>query len=153
MSFEIKNVLVIGAGGHLGSSILPRFEEDPHFTVSVLARRSSKSDFSSRVKVHRIADDYPEAELLEAFRGQDAVISVIARANLDQQKVIINAAAKAGVKRFIPSEFGGDTENQKAVELLSGYLGPKVEVLNYLKGKEKDGLTWTAFVTGPFFDL
>lgn len=149
----IKNVLIIGAGGRLGPSILSAFEADPHFTVSVLARHSSKSTFSSHLKVHRIGDDYPEAELLEAFKGQDAVISAIATSAAVQQKAIIDAAIKAGVKRFVPSEFGSDTRNKKALAINPLFFKGKLETVEYLKEKEKEGLTWTAFVTGPFFEL
>jgi saccharopine dehydrogenase-like NADP-dependent oxidoreductase len=153
MSSPIKNVIIIGAGGRLGPSILSAFDADAHFTVSILARHSSKSTFPSHLKVHRIGDDYPEVELLEAFQGQDAVISTIATSGAVQQKAIIDAAIKAGVKRFVPSEFGSDTRNEKAMAILPQYFKGKLETVKYLKGKEKEGLTWTAFVTGPFFEL
>ncbi len=153
MSSPIKNVLLIGAGGNLGPSILSAFDSDPHFTVSILARHSSKSTFPSHLKVHHIGDDYPEAELLEAFKGQDAVISTIATANAVRQQTMADAAIKAGVKRFVPSEFGSDTRNEKAMEILPQYFQGKKETVDYLKGKENEGLTWSAFVTGPFFEL
>jgi saccharopine dehydrogenase-like NADP-dependent oxidoreductase len=153
MSSTIKNVIIIGAGGHLGPSILSAFEADPHFTVSVLTRNSSTSTFPSHVKVHRISDDYPEVELLEAFKGQDAVISTIQTASIKQQETIIDAAIKAGVKRFVPSEFGSDTLNEKSVAVIPQYFAGKISTVKYLEEKEKEGLTWTAFITGPFFDL
>lgn len=153
MASLIKNVIIIGAGGHLGPSILSAFVADSHFTVSILSRQSSGSVFPPDLKVHRIGDDYPEVELLEAFKGQDAVISTIATANAVTQRTIIDAAIKAGVKRFVPSEFGSDTQNEKAMAILPQYFKEKLETVQYLKTKEKEGLTWTAFVTGPFFDL
>lgn len=153
MISPISKVLLIGAGGHLGPSILSAFEADARFTVSVLTRQSSTSKFPSHIKVHRISDDYPEAGLLEALKGQHAVVSTIATANALQQKAIIDAAIKAGVKRFIPSEFGSDTLNEKAMALLPQYFQGKKATVDYLKTKEKEGLTWSAFVTGPFFEL
>jgi hypothetical protein len=57
------------------------------------------------------------------------------------------------VKRFMPSEFGSDTRNDKAMAILPQYFRGKLDTVNYLKTKEKDGLTWSAFVTGPFFEL
>ncbi|MCJ1404241.1 hypothetical protein MMC11_007466 [Xylographa trunciseda] len=149
---SIKNVIIIGAGGNLGPSILSAFTSDAHFTVSVLARQSSKSTFPPEVTVHRISDDYPEAELIAAFKGQDAVISTITHSASGGQKPIIDAAIKAGVKRFVPSEFGSNTGNANATALLPGLFGEKVEIVNYLKEKEGTGLTWSAFVTGAFFD-
>ena len=153
MSSTIKNVIIIGAGGHLGPSLLSDFDADPNFNVSVLARQSSQSTFPPHIKVHRIGDGYPDAELVEVFKGQDAVISSIARASMERQKAIIDAAVKAGVKRFVPSDFGSDLHNEKAAALLPQYFAEKLGTGKYLKEKEKDGLTWTSFATGPFFEM
>ena len=80
-------------------------------------------------------------------------MSTMATANLHQQRAIIDAAIKMGVKRFVPSEFGSDTLNEKAMALLPQYFKSKKDTVDYLKTKEKEGLTWSAFVTGPFFEL
>ena len=149
----LTNVLLIGAGGNLGPTILDALTSDSRFTVSILTRTSSKSTFPSHFTIHRVSDDYPESQLLSAFKGQDAIVVAISRASAHKQKNFIDAAVKAGVKRFVPSEFGGDTANQKALAVLPQLYGKKKEVVDYLKGKEKDGLTWSAFVTGPFFEL
>ena len=153
MASPLTKVLLIGAGGNLGPSILSAFATDSRFMVSILARKSSESSFPSNILVHRVGEDYPEAELLEAFKGQQAIISTIATANSLQQKSIIDTAIKAGVKRFVPSEFGSDTLNEKAMAILPQYFAGKKATVDYLKTKEKEGLTWSAFVTGPFFDL
>ncbi|CAM1505889.1 Fc.00g115260.m01.CDS01 [Cosmosporella sp. VM-42] len=150
---SIKNVIFIGAGGNLGPSILSAFTADPRFTVSILARHTSKHNFPPDIKIFRIGDDYPEVELLEAFKGKDAIISTLATASAIMQKSIIDAAVKAGVKRFVPSEFGSDTLNEKAMEILPQYFKGKKDTVDYLKTKEVEGLAWTAFVTGPFFEL
>ncbi|MCJ1462475.1 hypothetical protein MMC07_001077 [Pseudocyphellaria aurata] len=152
MPSSIKNVIIVGAGGKLGPNLLSAFDADPSFIVSVLARQSSKSTFPSHIKVHRVGDAYLQAELLEALKGQDAVISTIGSAHAIQQNAIIDAAIQAGVKRFVPSEFSSDTHNSNAVAILPEYFKGKLETVDYLKGKEKEGLTWTAFVTGPFFE-
>lgn len=152
MSGAIKNVIIIGAGGNIGAPVLSAFNNNKHFTVSILARHASKSTFPSHLKVHRVGDDYAESDLLAAFKGQDAVVSTITTTSVGQQKAIIDAAVKAGVKRFVPSEFGSNTLNEKATALLPMLFGPKVETVEYLKEKEKEGLTWSAFVTGAFFD-
>lgn len=153
MSSPIRNVILVGAGGNLGPAILSAFDSDNRFTVSILARHSSKSSYPAHLKVHHINDDYPEIELLKAFKGQDAVISTIATKNALQQKKMADVAIKAGVKRLVPSEFGSDTRNEKARAILPQTFEGKVQTVDYLKTKEKEGLTWTAFVTGPFFEL
>jgi len=119
----------------------------------ILTRHSSKSNYPARFKAHRISNDYPEAELLEAFKEKDAIISTIATARAQQQKKMADAAIKAGVKRFVPSEFGSDTRNDRARAILPRTFEPKIDTADYLERKEKEGLTWTAFVTGPFFEL
>ncbi|TGO50468.1 hypothetical protein BOTNAR_0392g00090 [Botryotinia narcissicola] len=149
----LKNVIVVGAAGKLGTSILATFDADPNFDVSILSRKSSKSVFPAHLVVHRVSDEYPEDELLEALKGQDVVISTISKAAADvQQKAIIDSAIKAGVKRFIPSEFGSDTRNEKAMKIFP-FFKNKLNTVEYLKSKEREGLTWSAFVTGPLFEL
>lgn len=41
--------------------------------------------------------------------GQDAVVSMITITALAEQQKVANAAIAAGVKLFLPSEFGSDT--------------------------------------------
>lgn len=149
----LKNVIIIGAGGHLGPSIVGAFHGDARFNVSVLTRQSSKSTFPEGVKIHRVGDDYPASEVLDAFKGQDVVISTIATANAKQQEHLIDLAVEAGVQRFVPSEFGSDNRNEKAMEILPQYFGGKRATVEYLISKEKEGLTWSAFTVGPFFEL
>lgn len=59
---------------------------------------------------------------------------------------------KAGVKRFIPSEYGNNTLNAKVVEMFSPKMDVKVEVLEYLKKQEGNRMSWTGLATGGFFD-
>lgn len=59
-------------------------------------------------------------------------------------------AVQAGVRRFIPTEYGNNT-CPAAAELVSLY-GDKAKVIEYLKSKEGTGLSWTAIHTGQFFD-
>ncbi|EAW15309.1 aromatic alcohol reductase [Aspergillus clavatus NRRL 1] len=155
MTITETKVIIIGAGGLLGPHIVSALDTHPRFAVSILARKSSQSIFPSHLPVYRIADSYPEPELLKAFQGHDVVISTITAqgTGTQQQKAFIDAAVKAGVRRFIPSEFVPDMRNEKALELLPAFVKPKLEVIDYLKSKEKEGLQWTAFVTGLFVDL
>jgi hypothetical protein len=67
------------------------------------------------------------------------------------QKFLIEASVKAGVKRFIPSEFGSDTTNRKTAQL--PVFGDKIAVQNLLKEKAaSSGLTYSVLFTGPFLD-
>ncbi|MCJ1352924.1 MAG: hypothetical protein MMC33_002908 [Icmadophila ericetorum] len=152
MSTTIKNVMIVGAGGNLGPSILSALDASNQFNLSILTRNSSKSTFPSHIKVHKIDDSYPDVELEAAFKGQDAIVSTVGSPGKKRQTNMIDAAVKAGVKRFIPAEFGSNSANPGAVEAIPFIMDDKAKVVKYLKTKEKDGMTWSALCTGPFFD-
>jgi hypothetical protein len=90
--------------------------------------------------------------LSEAFKGQDAVVSVIATAGIRDQHKIVDAAVKAGVKRFIPSEYGINTQNLQGGigKILSG----KKATADLLEkaAAENNGFSWTGLSTSMFFD-
>lgn len=95
-----------------------------------------------------------ETSVTEALRSQDAVVSILASAAVRGQRLIIDAAVAAGVKRFIPSEFGINTR-ALGDSPISKILGGKTASVNYLieKSKEDPGFTWTGLSTGLFFDF
>ncbi|KAJ3152808.1 hypothetical protein HDU89_001011 [Geranomyces variabilis] len=146
----IKNVVLIGAGGNLGPAVLKGLL-GANFTVTILARSDSKSTFPTGIAVRRT--DYTPASLLAAFEGQDAVVSTIGAGGLAQQNDVVDAAAKAGVQRFIPSEFGSNTTNQKTLDTVPLFQG-KVDHVAHLKSvaESHPGFTWTSIITGGFFD-
>jgi hypothetical protein len=88
--------------------------------------------------------------LVEVFQGQDAVVSTIGGNALSTQTTIIDAAIKAGVRRFLPSEFGNDSDSAKGLEMVP-FFQPKKVVLDYARAKQ-DELSFTAIETGVFFD-
>jgi uncharacterized protein YbjT (DUF2867 family) len=148
MASRIKKVIVVGASGNIGTEIVASLLENK-FIVSALTRSTSKATFPSTVAVFRT--DYTTASLIEAFKGQDAVVSTIATFSTGQQANIIDAAIAAGVKRFIPSEYGVDTSLPQIKDVLPQAL-PKQKTIEFLKTKEAAGLSWTGVVVGGFFD-
>lgn len=119
------------------------------FNVSVLTRTASTANFPPAVTVHR--GDYSEGCLLSAFEKQDAIVSTIATFSVQQQISVIDAAIKAGIKRFIPSEYGIDTSLPHIIDFVPPAVA-KQDVVKYLKTKESIGLSWTAICVGGFFD-
>lgn len=117
-------------------------------TISALSRTGSASIFPAHVPVLRT--DYSPASLRDVLRGQDVVISIIGDSGLALQKTIIDAAIEANVKRIIPSEFGCRTYDPEVVALMP-YFAPKRASIEYLMTKE-DKISWTAVISGPFFD-
>jgi len=147
-SGSIKNVIVIGPSGSVGPYIVEALLAH-HFSVSVLTRASSGKSFASNIRVHYT--DYSTSSLLKAFEGQDAVVSTIATLHTDQQTSMIDAAIAAGVKHFIPSEFGIDTSSNTIYQVIPVAVG-KHDTVDYLRSKESIGVSWTAICVGAFFD-
>ncbi|KAI1479692.1 NAD(P)-binding protein [Daldinia eschscholtzii] len=147
---SLTKVAIAGATGNLGPSVLKQLLEDG-FKVTVLARKGATHTFPPSVTVAEI--DYESPESLEkALNGQDAVVSAVGFDGLPSQTSLVQAAVKVGVKRFIPSEYGGDAENEKILSLPP--FRPKKVVTDLLKKEAAAGsITYTLISTGPFFDM
>ena len=124
---------------------------DAGFTVTALTRIDSTSSVLPGAKVHKTDYSSPES-IAEAFKGQDAIVSTIATAALGQQQAVVDAAIKAGVTRFIPSEFGVDTTTVQGGA--KKILGAKIALQGVLAkaGEENANFSWTGLSTGMFFD-
>ena len=149
----LTKIALIGANGTLGPSILSALLSAGIFTVTVLSRQSSKSTYPPSVHVAHLPDDLPSESLLQVLRGQDALVVTFAGSESDLQIRLADAAAQAGVKRFIPADFGScDSSSPMALELVPLYPAKKKvrEYLQQLAGRS--GLSWTSLVCGHFFD-
>ncbi|KAL3490400.1 NAD(P)-binding protein [Aspergillus germanicus] len=144
-----KNIILIGGGGSLGSVLLKSLLSEPTFNVTVLARESSKAltSIPASATVIKIADSYPLEDLVTAFKGQDAIVNAITSFSVAEQLKFIDAAVTAGVKRYLPSEYGLDN-NTPAARELSVVFRDKGLVQDYLREKESTGLTWTTIACG-----
>ena len=118
------------------------------YNVTVLSRAASS--YTPPAGVSQIKTDYTHDSLVSALKGQDVVVSTISMEVTTDQTKIVDAAIEAGVKRFIPSEFGSDTTNKVTQESFPPFM-TKVEVLKYLQSKQ-DQIEWTAIFNGFFFD-
>lgn len=147
-----RNIMIFGAGGtNIGHHLVHALVDDGNFNVSVLARESSKSQFPSSVKVLRVADEFPHDDLVKALQGQDVIICAVGPNAAPLQYRLIDAAIEAGVKRFIPSEWGfdnGDVKNQK----LNFIFEEKGKTEKYLQSKESSTFSWTAVATSIWME-
>lgn len=84
------------------------------------------------------------------MEGQDVVISMVAVFATGGQQNLVDAAIAAGVKRFLPSEFGPPSRDEKFTTLHPA-LPPKVATVDYLRSKESQ-ISWSALIPGAFFD-
>ena len=92
-----------------------------------------------------VAVDYSNKESIKnALTGVDVVICTISLTALNLQAGIAAAAKEAGVKLFIPSEFGNVSEGET-----EGLFGEKAGIQNQLKAVD---IPCTFFYTGPFAD-
>jgi len=146
MSF--KNIAVIGGAGNMGLIIVPQLLKTG-LNVTALIRLDSTSTFPEGVNVEKT--DYSFESLQQIFDGKDAVINFVGNTGILEEFAMIDAAAAAGVNWFIPSEYGHDTTNRNISELLKMFQD-KLQVVNYLRLKEKEGLGWRSLLTGFFFD-
>ncbi|KAF4625962.1 hypothetical protein G7Y89_g12200 [Cudoniella acicularis] len=147
----ITNVAVVGASGALGKPILQELINSGKFNLTVVTREGSKSTFPSSVKV--VPVDYTSVEsVAAAFKGQDAVVSTVGTEGLAGQTVLVDAAVAAGVKRFLPSEFGSNLAIPKTAAL--PIFGYKVAVEKYLEAAvaKHPSLTYTYVINGGFLN-
>lgn len=114
-----------------------------------MSRKESKATYPKDVTIR--TTDFSEDDLTNALTGQDVVISALGVEGFDQQQKIVDAAVRARVKRFLPSEFSSSIEDPAVLELMPLFQVKK-NLIEYLKSKEKDGLTWTGLATGLLFD-
>ncbi|KAF2197759.1 NAD(P)-binding protein [Delitschia confertaspora ATCC 74209] len=149
MSTEFKNVIIIGAGGNLGPSIINAFLKHSSFNLTILTRSESKSTFPPSVKTIRA--DYSSLDsLTSAFKGQDVALSLVSGTALVDQQKLIDAAIAGGVKRFLPSEYGSNTRDDR-VRAVVPVFEAKKKTVEYLQSKEGE-IEWSSLITGPFFD-
>ncbi|TVY82591.1 Isoflavone reductase-like protein [Lachnellula suecica] len=155
----LKNVAVIGAGGNLGPFVTEKLAE-AGFHTTIIIRPESKYTLPDShahltnhlLRVKRCAFD--EESLTAAFHGQDVVVVMIGKGvAILSQKTIIDAAARAGVKRFFPSEFGSNTLSAELLRNVPA-MKAKAMILTYLQQKAAahPALKWTAICNGAFFD-
>ncbi|KAF7550024.1 hypothetical protein G7Z17_g5998 [Cylindrodendrum hubeiense] len=146
-----KKIAIAGATGNLGPAILTALRESKLFEVTVLTRKESTHQFPSDVKVQHV-DYESEASLVEALQGQDGLVSTLSSVGVGAQKLLIDAAIAAGVKRFIPSEFGSNSLNPKVAAI--PIFGPKLQIQEHLKAQvtKVPSFSYTLVFPGLFLD-
>ncbi|KAL5519752.1 hypothetical protein ACEPAG_1412 [Sanghuangporus baumii] len=154
-----QSVLVIGATGATGSSIVNGMLEDGNFVVIVGTRPSSASKPQvEALKSHgvevRIIDleNWTVDQVAESLRGVDTVISTIFYTEIPRQKLFADACKKAGVKRFVPDDWA-----TACVRGVRQFYDQKLAIRDHAK---EIGINYTFIdvgwwmqVTPPFIDI
>ncbi|KIY00987.1 uncharacterized protein Z520_03653 [Fonsecaea multimorphosa CBS 102226] len=146
----VKNIALAGATGTLGTAILQTLLSSGDFFVTVLTQKTFDQDFPPSVKV--ISINYESGDSISAaLQGQDVLISCLGTAAIAKQRLLIDAAIAANIKRFIPSEFGSDLQNLKARSLPN--YRQKAAIEDYLTDRSREGrMTYTLIYNGAFLD-
>jgi uncharacterized protein YbjT (DUF2867 family) len=126
-------------------------------TVKVLARKgSTNSPGAEKLKTlgAKIVEvDYQDVlSMQQALKGVDVVVSVLGGAGIAAQVPLAEAAVKAGVKLFVPSEFGNPSvhpDNTDRDVNTMGPIAPKVKMHQTLKKLE---LPYVLIFNGIFAD-
>lgn len=146
-------IALAGATGNLGVSVLNTLLE-ANLHVTVLSRIGGNS---SRIPPHpnlktKELDFTSTSSLTPALQGIEAVISCLATSAIGGQNPWIDASVVAGVKRFIPAEFGMDSANPLCV--LLPVCAPKAATQKCLLDKSisNPGFTYAAVANGLFID-
>ena len=127
-------------------------QDDPAFNVTVITRHNSTATFSEGTKVVKVSDGYLDEEMVEAFKGQDAVVLSLGFEAEHRHSALVHASIKAGVKRLIASGYGANDSNAAVQRMfpIAARLGP---MITELKSLERPGWSWTTICCGLFFDL
>ncbi|KAI0538610.1 NmrA-like family protein [Xylaria digitata] len=144
------------AAGNFGAPITSALT-DAGFTVTAVTRTSSASAFPPELPVVRV-DDYADVEAVAAgLAGHDAVVCAVGPGAIGAARAMVDAAAQAGVKRYIINDFGWGLNPRSLPEFK--HIGDSRKVAWDLaeeyaqrdKGKE-NGFTWTGITIGNPID-
>ncbi|KAL0577976.1 hypothetical protein V5O48_004012 [Marasmius crinis-equi] len=147
-----KSFAIIGATGDVGSHILQAFVSIG-VNPLVISRHNSTSDPTLPPSVRLAKVDLEDvdgvADVLKEH-NIEVLVSAIATAALKTQYSLAEAAKKAGIKLYVPSEYGFVTDG------ISRYPGEdeSSEVVwkdNFAQHLEKIGLPYARFFVGSFF--
>ncbi|KAF6819634.1 nmrA-like family protein [Colletotrichum musicola] len=131
----IRTVAIVGANGTLGTQLLCSLLQAGTFDVTVIKRAGSASPPPPGARIATVDAEF-------SFEDPDAHLR------------LARAAAAAGVKLYIPADFGSvDAENPRARELVALYRHKlAVRELCQQLAEAHGHFSWTGFVCGHFFE-
>ncbi|GAB7322364.1 hypothetical protein MBLNU13_g03325t1 [Cladosporium sp. NU13] len=127
ISRSINNVTVAGITGAIGPSIIHSLNT-AGFRVQALTRRRQTISIPDKANIVEVNYNDDNA-LRKALRHQDAVVSCLGDvpAAVQAQESLLKASLAAGVKRFVPSEFGSNTTNRHVMSYSLLITGPFID--------------------------
>ena len=142
-----------GAGGtNIGYHLIRAFLADGTFQVTVLARSASTTSYPPAVKLVKISDFGDHEELVQALKGQDVLISCVGPGAFAVQNDLVDACLRAGVTRFIPTEWGFDNDDSACRGLCPPVFGAKGKFVDDVLRPKESELEWTAVASSIWLD-
>lgn len=155
-AISFPRIAIIGGAGTAGSAILTSLLPDPSITKLTLVTRSTSAHTFAHPATTVIVPSYAdEAALAASFRAHDIVISALSGAAAECfDPILLAAAIKTGVRRFMPSEYTLDVCHPLARELgKDTLLEVKQAFADELERVARSGaIEYTTLVTGGLLD-
>ncbi|EQB52267.1 hypothetical protein CGLO_08135 [Colletotrichum gloeosporioides Cg-14] len=147
MAPKIQKVAIAGATGNVGSHVLKALVEDG-FQVTVLTRK--QVSFPEGVTV-KVVDYASHDTLTDALKGNEAFVDCTLVQD-DTPTRMMDAAAAAGIYRYIPSDFSLDFNNPKP-HTLPIWFKKDANDKYLLKKCAETSMTWSIVCNGAFLDF
>lgn len=110
-------MIIVKATGNSGRFMTEALLKTGKHTITALTRDSSSSQKFPDGVVPKVIDYSRPETLVEALRGQDAlIITLSGRAPEGTELQLVQAAGEAGVKWIMPNEWCPDTTNEALVK-------------------------------------
>jgi hypothetical protein len=110
---HIENVAVVGVSGSVGGYITQALLGTGKHTVTAVTREGSNSEIPKGAKVAKVNYD-EENTLVEALKGQQALVITMKTGQVEASLKLVRAAAKAGVQWIMPNEYSPDVRANKS---------------------------------------
>ncbi|TDL19872.1 NAD-binding protein [Rickenella mellea] len=146
-----QTVIIFGATGRTGASIVNGLVNSDKFNVVAAIRPASKDkpeveQLKSRgVEIRLVDISAVDDSTVEALRGVDIVISATSGSTISAQKQLVDAAKKAGVKRFIPNDWASP-----CIRGVRQYYDDKKVIQDYILGL---GMGYTFIDVGIWYQV
>jgi len=152
----IKTVAVLGATGQIGNCLSHALLENSQKVVVVSRKKTAKNKaileaLESKGAVLKYCEDYSDIESMsDILCGCDVVVASVQASKEFLEEVepkLLKAAIKAGVKRFVPNEFGAHTQG---LAYGDGVIFDRKK--RFQEQLFASGIEWTLFYNGGIFD-
>ncbi|KAK1981749.1 hypothetical protein LZ30DRAFT_760360 [Colletotrichum cereale] len=144
-----KHVAIAGGSSNVAQEVIDAIISRGSYQVAVLSRRDAPSNEKRGIAWKKV--DYNSQEsLVAALAGIDTLLNFVATADMDAafelQKALAQAAVKAGVRRFAPSEWSSRSGSGVALYRYKDDTRKYLEDMN----REKEQIEYCLFQPGFF---